>query len=76
VFGVLAGYKNAVNQTKETGVKDTVYGPVIGMIVIAPMAVNASFYSKPELSLYQIQAARRIWRLSGRQSGMDLRDRI
>ena len=46
VFGVLAGYKNAVNQTKETGVKDTVYGPVIGMIVIAPMAVNASFYSK------------------------------
>jgi hypothetical protein len=46
VFGVLAGYKNSVNQTKETGVKDTVYGPVVGMIVIAPMYVNASFYSK------------------------------
>ena len=45
-FGVLAGYKNSVFKEKETGIKDTVYGPVIGMIGIAPMYFNASFYGK------------------------------
>jgi hypothetical protein len=45
-FGVLAGYKDSENKTKETGIKDTVYGPFIGMIVIAPMVPGASFYGK------------------------------
>ena len=45
-FGVLAGYKNSANKTRETGIKDTLYGPVVGMVVTAPLAVNASFYSK------------------------------
>ncbi len=45
-FGVLAGYKNSTFKEKETGIKDAVYGPLIGMIVIAPMYVNASFYGK------------------------------
>ena len=46
VFGVLAGYKNSVFKQNEPGVKQTVYGPLIGMIVIAPVALNAAFYSK------------------------------
>jgi hypothetical protein len=46
VFGVLAGYKNSVINEKETGIQDTLYGPVIGMIVNAPMYYNASFYGK------------------------------
>lgn len=45
-FGVLAGYKNSTFKEKETGIKDTVYGPVIGMVVSAPMYVNASFYGR------------------------------
>ncbi len=45
-FGVLAGYKNSAFKEKETGIKDTVYGPLIGMIVIAPTDVNSSFYGK------------------------------
>jgi len=45
-FGVLAGYKNSVNRTKETGIQDTVDGPVIGMVLNAPMYYNASFYGK------------------------------
>lgn len=45
-FGVLAGYKNSVFKEKETGIKDTVYGPIIGMVVNAPMYYNASFYGK------------------------------
>jgi hypothetical protein len=45
-FGVLAGYKNSENKTRETGIKDTVYGPFLGMIVIAPMYYNTSFYSR------------------------------
>jgi hypothetical protein len=45
-FGVLAGYKNSSFKEKETGIKDTVYGPLVGMIVIAPTYVNASFYGK------------------------------
>jgi hypothetical protein len=45
-FGVLAGYKNSTFKERETGIKDTVYGPLIGMVVIAPMAINAAFYSK------------------------------
>jgi hypothetical protein len=45
-FGVLAGYKNSVFKQNEPGVKQTVYGPLIGMIVIAPMSVYSAFYSK------------------------------
>ena len=45
-FGVLAGYKNTVFHEKETGIQDTVDGPVIGMILNAPMYYNASFYGK------------------------------
>lgn len=45
-FGVLAGYKNSLFKEKETGIKDTVYGPLVGMIAIAPMYVNTSFYGK------------------------------
>lgn len=45
-FGVLAGYKNSAFKEKETGIKDTVYGPLVGMIVIAPTYVNGSFYGK------------------------------
>ena len=45
-FGVLAGYKNSWFKTKETGIEDSVYGPFVGMIAIAPMYVNSSFYGK------------------------------
>jgi hypothetical protein len=46
VFGVLAGYKNSVINRSETGVKETLDGPVIGVILNAPMYYNASFYGK------------------------------
>jgi hypothetical protein len=45
-FGVLAGYKNSVINERETGIKDTLYGPVFGVIAIAPMYYNAAFYGK------------------------------
>jgi opacity protein-like surface antigen len=45
-FGVLAGYKNSAFRERETGIEDTLYGPFIGMIGIAPVAMNASFYGK------------------------------
>jgi hypothetical protein len=45
-FGVLAGYKNSVFKQNEPGVRQTVQGPLIGMIVIAPMSAYSSFYSK------------------------------
>lgn len=45
-FGVLAGYKNSVFKEKETGIKDTVYGPLIGAIGIAPMYYNSAFYGR------------------------------
>ncbi len=45
-FGVMAGYKNTSFKEKETGIKDTVYGPTVGMIGIAPMYYNAAFYGK------------------------------
>jgi hypothetical protein len=45
-FGVLAGYKNSVFRQNEPGVKQTVYGPLVGMIVVAPMSINTAFYSK------------------------------
>jgi hypothetical protein len=45
-FGVLAGYKNSWFKEKETGIEDTVYGPLIGMIGIAPMYYNAAFYGR------------------------------
>jgi hypothetical protein len=45
-FGVLAGYKNSWFKEKETGIENTVYGPLIGMIGIAPMYYNAAFYGR------------------------------
>ncbi len=45
-FGVLAGYKNYWIKEKETGIEDTVYGPLIGMIGIAPVYFNAAFYGR------------------------------
>lgn len=45
-FGVLAGYKNSWFKEKETGIEDTVYGPLIGIIGIAPMYGNAAFYGR------------------------------
>jgi hypothetical protein len=45
-FGVLAGNKISWFKEKETGFKDTVYGPLIGMIGIAPMYGNGAFYGK------------------------------
>jgi opacity protein-like surface antigen len=45
-FGVLAGYKNSWFKEKETGIEDTVYGPLIGMIGIAPMYGNGAFYGR------------------------------
>jgi hypothetical protein len=46
VFGVLAGYKNSVINTRETGIKETLDGPFMGIILNAPMYYNASFYGK------------------------------
>jgi hypothetical protein len=45
-FGVLAGYKNSWFKEKETGIEDTVSGPLIGMIGIAPMYYSAAFYGR------------------------------
>jgi hypothetical protein len=45
-FGVLAGNKISWFKEKETGFKDTVYGPLIGMIGIAPIYYNTAFYGK------------------------------
>ncbi len=46
VFGVLAGYKNSVIHTRETGIKETLDGPVMGVIFNAPVYYNAAFYGK------------------------------
>jgi hypothetical protein len=45
-FGVLAGYKNSDFKENFTGVKDTVYGPLIGIIGIAQVDPYLSFYGK------------------------------
>jgi hypothetical protein len=45
-FGVLAGYKSSFFKEKETGIKDTVYGPLIGMVATAPVSYSASVYGK------------------------------
>jgi hypothetical protein len=45
-FGLSAGYKNSSFKEKETGFKSTVYGPVLGIIGIAPVAPDFSFYGK------------------------------
>lgn len=45
-FGVLAGYKNSDFKDSFTGVKDTVYGPLIGIIGIAQVDPYLSFYGK------------------------------
>ncbi len=45
-FGVSAGYKNSSFKERETGFKSTVDGPVLGVIGIAPVAPDLSFYGK------------------------------
>jgi opacity protein-like surface antigen len=45
-FGVLAGYKNSDFKEKFTGERDTVYGPLIGIIGVARMDEYLSFYGK------------------------------
>jgi hypothetical protein len=45
-FGVLAGYKNSDFKESLTGEKDTVYGPLIGIIGIAQVDPYLSFYGK------------------------------
>ena len=45
-FGVLAGYKNSTFKERETGIKDRVYGPVVGMVFMAPVYWNTLFYTK------------------------------
>jgi hypothetical protein len=45
-FGVLAGYKNSDFKEQFTGEKDTLYGPLIGIIGIAQMDPYLSFYGK------------------------------
>jgi hypothetical protein len=45
-FGVLAGYKNVDMKEQFTGEKDTVYGPLIGIIGIAQVDPYLSFYGK------------------------------
>ncbi len=45
-FGVLAGYKNSSFEDREAGVKDTVYGPLIGVKAVARMDYNLSFFGK------------------------------
>ena len=77
VFGVLAGYKNSVINERETGIKDTLYGPVIGMILNAPMYYNASFYGKLNYLFTRFkQQGGGIHRISRRQPGMDVGIRI
>jgi hypothetical protein len=45
-FGVLAGYKNSDFKDNFTGEKDTVSGPLIGIIGIAQVDPYLSFYGK------------------------------
>ena len=43
-FGLLAGYKNSAFKEQETGDKETVYGPLIGAVVDAPVDEVFSIY--------------------------------
>ena len=45
-FGLSAGYKNSSFKEKETGFESTLDGPVLGIIGIAPVAPDFSFYGK------------------------------
>lgn len=45
-FGLLAGYKNSTFTERDLGFKDRVYGPVLGMVGIAPADDYLSFYGK------------------------------
>jgi opacity protein-like surface antigen len=45
-FGLLAGYKNSWVKEKERGIEQTVHGPLIGMIGIAPIYYSAAFYGR------------------------------
>jgi len=45
-FGVLAGYKNSQFNEHELGLKDTVFGPYLGIVGLAHVDYNLSFYGK------------------------------
>jgi hypothetical protein len=71
VFGILAGYKNSEFKENFTGVKDTVYGPLIGIIGIAQVDPISSFYGKFD---YLFRDLKRPAALK-REAGMDIRIR-
>ncbi len=45
-FGLLAGYKSSWFKERDTGFKSTLYGPVIGIIGIAQVDPDLSFYGR------------------------------
>jgi opacity protein-like surface antigen len=45
-FGLLLGYKNTWFQEQITGTRDTVFGPIAGILVIAPVDPALSFYGR------------------------------
>ena len=45
-FGLFAGYKHATFKEAATGIKDTLWGPTLGMVLHAPMDPWLTFYGK------------------------------
>lgn len=45
-FGILAGYRNVWFDEEGTGLKETIYGPIIGILGSAPVNEAFSFYTK------------------------------
>jgi hypothetical protein len=45
-FGLFAGYRHAAFEVKEAGVKSTLSGPVMGIVLHAPMDPWLTFYGK------------------------------
>jgi hypothetical protein len=45
-FGVLLGYKNTSFQEQNTGTRDTLFGPIAGIIWVAPVDVALSFFGR------------------------------
>ncbi|HUI45071.1 MAG TPA: outer membrane beta-barrel protein [Nitrospirota bacterium] len=47
-FGILAGYRNTTLKESDTGTKDTLYGPVIGIVGNAFVTPQLSFFGRLE----------------------------
>jgi hypothetical protein len=45
-FGLFAGYKHATFKEAATGIKDTLWGPTLGMVLHAPMDPWLTFYGR------------------------------